>query len=64
MKTMLGPRYDDQVAAENRFLPSMLSNLLKNLKVSDSVNIAHHSEILSRKASMSLCLLSVFGKCR
>uniref|UniRef100_A0A3B5JZ23 mRNA-capping enzyme n=1 Tax=Takifugu rubripes TaxID=31033 RepID=A0A3B5JZ23_TAKRU len=33
MKTMLGPRYDDQVAAENRFHPSMLSNLLKSLKV-------------------------------
>uniref|UniRef100_A0A674MFV9 mRNA-capping enzyme n=1 Tax=Takifugu rubripes TaxID=31033 RepID=A0A674MFV9_TAKRU len=30
---MLGPRYDDQVAAENRFHPSMLSNLLKSLKV-------------------------------
>lgn len=35
MKTMLGPRYDDQVAAENRFHPSMLSNLLKSLKVRD-----------------------------
>ncbi|KAM3602318.1 uncharacterized protein V6R79_001826 [Siganus canaliculatus] len=33
MKTMLGPRYDDQVAAENRFHPSMLSNFLKSLKV-------------------------------
>lgn len=34
MKTMLGPRYDDQVAEENRFNPSMLSNYLKSLKVS------------------------------
>ncbi|XP_006792685.1 mRNA-capping enzyme [Neolamprologus brichardi] len=33
MKTMLGPRYDDQVAEENRFNPSMLSNYLKSLKV-------------------------------
>lgn len=33
MKTMLGPRYDDQVAEENRFHPSMLSNYLKSLKV-------------------------------
>ncbi|KAM9840634.1 mRNA-capping enzyme isoform 2-T2 [Aulostomus maculatus] len=33
MKTMLGPRYDDQVAEENRFHPSMLSNFLKSLKV-------------------------------
>uniref|UniRef100_A0A7N8XLK0 mRNA-capping enzyme n=1 Tax=Mastacembelus armatus TaxID=205130 RepID=A0A7N8XLK0_9TELE len=30
---MLGPRYDDQVAAEYRFHPSMLSNFLKSLKV-------------------------------
>lgn len=37
MKTMLGTRYDDQVAEENRFHPSMLSNLLKSLKVSESV---------------------------
>lgn len=35
MKTMLGPRYDDQVAEENRFHPSMLSNYLKSLKVSN-----------------------------
>ncbi|XP_070781922.1 mRNA-capping enzyme isoform X2 [Enoplosus armatus] len=33
MKTMLGPRYDDQVAEENRFHPSMLSNYLRSLKV-------------------------------
>ncbi|XP_044024265.1 mRNA-capping enzyme isoform X3 [Siniperca chuatsi] len=33
MKTMLGPRYDDQVAEENRFHPSMLSDFLKSLKV-------------------------------
>ncbi|CAJ1078249.1 interleukin-31 receptor subunit alpha-like [Xyrichtys novacula] len=33
MKTMLGPRYDEQVAEENRFHPSMLSNYLKSLKV-------------------------------
>uniref|UniRef100_A0A671XVP3 mRNA-capping enzyme n=1 Tax=Sparus aurata TaxID=8175 RepID=A0A671XVP3_SPAAU len=33
MKTMLGPRYDDQVPEENRFHPSMLSNYLKSLKV-------------------------------
>uniref|UniRef100_A0A672GMF3 mRNA-capping enzyme n=1 Tax=Salarias fasciatus TaxID=181472 RepID=A0A672GMF3_SALFA len=33
MKTMLGSRYDDQVAEENRFHPSMLSNYLKSLKV-------------------------------
>ncbi|KAM9778988.1 mRNA-capping enzyme isoform X2 [Syngnathus typhle] len=33
MKTMLGPRYDDQVAEENRFYPSMLSNYLKSLNV-------------------------------
>ncbi|XP_038032832.1 mRNA-capping enzyme isoform X2 [Anas acuta] len=33
LKTMLGPRYDDQVAEENRFHPSMLSNYLKSLKV-------------------------------
>ncbi|XP_005858454.1 PREDICTED: mRNA-capping enzyme isoform X1 [Myotis brandtii] len=30
---MLGPRYDSQVAEENRFYPSMLSNYLKSLKV-------------------------------
>lgn len=36
MKTMLGPRYDDQVAEENRFHPSMLSNYLKSLKVRNS----------------------------
>lgn len=30
---MLGPRYDEQVAEENRFHPSMLSNYLKSLKV-------------------------------
>lgn len=33
MKTMLGPKYDGQVAEENRFHPSMLSNYLKSLKV-------------------------------
>ncbi|XP_036172163.1 mRNA-capping enzyme isoform X4 [Myotis myotis] len=33
LKTMLGPRYDSQVAEENRFYPSMLSNYLKSLKV-------------------------------
>ncbi|XP_075940884.1 mRNA-capping enzyme [Anarhichas minor] len=33
MKTMLGPRYDDQVLEENRFHPSMLFNYLKSLKV-------------------------------
>nr|XP_019953048.1 PREDICTED: mRNA-capping enzyme-like [Paralichthys olivaceus] len=33
MKTMLGPRYDDQVAEGNRFHPSMLSDFLKSLKV-------------------------------
>ncbi|XP_019713397.1 mRNA-capping enzyme isoform X2 [Hippocampus comes] len=33
MKTMLGPRYDDQVAEENRFYPNMLSNYLKSLNV-------------------------------
>lgn len=43
MKTMLGPRYDDQVAEENRFHPSMLSNYLKSLKVSNSVK----SQVLS-----------------
>lgn len=37
MKTMLGPRYDDQVPEENRFHPSMLSNYLKSLKVSNCV---------------------------
>lgn len=36
MKTMLGPKYDGQVAEENRFHPSMLSNFLKSLKVSNS----------------------------
>ncbi|XP_053769602.1 mRNA-capping enzyme isoform X2 [Desmodus rotundus] len=30
---MLGPKYDSQVAEENRFHPSMLSNYLKSLKV-------------------------------
>lgn len=35
MKTMLGPRYDDQVAEENRFHPSMLLIYLKSLKVSN-----------------------------
>uniref|UniRef100_A0A8D2ZIR1 mRNA-capping enzyme n=1 Tax=Scophthalmus maximus TaxID=52904 RepID=A0A8D2ZIR1_SCOMX len=33
MKTMLGPRYDDQVAEECRFHPDMLFNFLKSLKV-------------------------------
>ena len=35
MKTMLGPKYDDKVPEENRFHPSMLSNYLKSLKVSN-----------------------------
>lgn len=48
---MLGPRYDDQVAEENRFHPSMLSNLLKSLKVSESVKTKVKSDILSRKVS-------------
>ncbi|XP_038965752.1 mRNA-capping enzyme isoform X2 [Rattus norvegicus] len=34
---MLGPRYDSQVAEENRFHPSMLSNYLKSLKVKMSL---------------------------
>ncbi|XP_007421845.1 mRNA-capping enzyme isoform X1 [Python bivittatus] len=33
LKTMLGPKYDDQVAEEYRFHPCMLSNYLKSLKV-------------------------------
>ncbi|XP_053143300.1 mRNA-capping enzyme isoform X3 [Hemicordylus capensis] len=33
LKTMLGSKYDDQVAEECRFHPSMLSNYLKSLKV-------------------------------
>ncbi|XP_018409864.1 PREDICTED: mRNA-capping enzyme isoform X2 [Nanorana parkeri] len=33
LKTMLGPKYDEQVPEENRFHPSMLSNYLKSLKV-------------------------------
>ncbi|XP_006900251.1 PREDICTED: mRNA-capping enzyme-like [Elephantulus edwardii] len=33
LKTMLGPRYDSQVAEENQFHPSMLPNYLKSLKV-------------------------------
>ncbi|KAJ8270805.1 hypothetical protein GJAV_G00119480 [Gymnothorax javanicus] len=33
MKTMLGPKYDELVPEECRFLPSMLSNYLKSLKV-------------------------------
>ncbi|XP_048350587.1 mRNA-capping enzyme isoform X1 [Sphaerodactylus townsendi] len=33
LKTMLGSKYDDQVADECRFHPSMLSNYLKSLKV-------------------------------
>lgn len=37
LKTMLGPRYDSQVAEENRFHPSMLSNYLKSLKVKMSL---------------------------
>lgn len=60
MKTMLGPRYDDQVAEENRFHPSMLSNLLKSLKVGDSVEPEVDGDILSGKASTSLCFLSLF----
>lgn len=39
MKTMLGPKYDGQVAEENRFHPSMLSNFLKSLKVSNYVKV-------------------------
>lgn len=42
MKTMLGPKYDGQVAEENRFHPSMLSNFLKSLKVSNSVTSEKH----------------------
>lgn len=45
MKTMLGPRYDDQVAEENRFHPSMLSNFLKSLKVSQLMKIVAESNI-------------------
>nr|XP_021521229.1 mRNA-capping enzyme isoform X3 [Aotus nancymaae] len=33
LKTMLGPRYDSQVAEENRFHPSMLFKLPKELRV-------------------------------
>ncbi|CAL9691834.1 unnamed protein product [Knipowitschia caucasica] len=33
MKTMLGPRYDQDVAEENRFHPGMLSNYLKSMNV-------------------------------
>ncbi|XP_058517131.1 mRNA-capping enzyme-like [Ochotona princeps] len=37
LKTMLGPRYDSQVAEENRFHPTMLSNYLKSRKVKMSL---------------------------
>ncbi|KAL1775660.1 mRNA-capping enzyme isoform X1 [Sigmodon hispidus] len=37
LKTMLSPKYDSQVAEENRFYPSMLSNYLKSLKVKMSL---------------------------
>ncbi|XP_036045734.1 mRNA-capping enzyme-like isoform X2 [Onychomys torridus] len=37
LKTMLGPRYDSQVAEENRFHPNMFSNYLKSLKVKMSL---------------------------
>ncbi|XP_015860233.1 mRNA-capping enzyme-like isoform X2 [Peromyscus maniculatus bairdii] len=37
LKTMLGPRFDSQVAEENRFHPSMFSNYLKSLKVKMSL---------------------------
>lgn len=40
MKTMLGPRYDDQVEEANRFHPSMLFNHLKSLKVGHSAPLA------------------------
>ena len=46
MKTMLGPRYDDQVPEENRFHPGMLSNFLKSLKVSNYVKTWFLSDIL------------------
>lgn len=68
MKTMLGPRYDDQVAEENRFHPSMLSNYLKSLKVSNSKKteilkepfqiaqpVSHHSFCVFLQVKM--CLL-------
>lgn len=60
MKTMLGPRYDDQVAEENRFHPSMLSNYLKSLKVSNPVksealrNILKLTKLTSRRVFFSL----------
>ncbi len=62
---MLGPRYDDQVAEENRFHPSMLSNYLKSLKVSNSVKIEVLSNILKLTnprliVSFFVCLFLVF----
>lgn len=60
MKTMLGPRYDDQVAEENRFHPSMLSNLLKSLKVSDSVKTEVHSDSLRKKKKSLNLIMSFF----
>lgn len=57
MKTMLGPRYDDQVAEENRFHPSMLSNYLKSLKVSNSVRTEVQSAELKK---ISFCFVFSF----
>lgn len=37
LKTMLGQRYDSQVAEENQFHPRMLTNYLKSLKVKMSL---------------------------
>lgn len=61
MKTMLGPRYDDQVAEENRFHPSMLSNYLKSLKVSNSVRTEVQSAEL-KKNLILFCILFLFLK--
>lgn len=58
MKTMLGPRYDDQVAEENRFHPSMLSNYLKSLKVSNYMII----EVLSNSLELIHLPHSLFFK--
>lgn len=52
MKTMLGPRYDDQVAEENRFHPSMLSNYLKSLKVSNFMVI--DTDLICQLSDMTL----------
>lgn len=62
MKTMLGPKYDGQVAEENRFHPSMLSNFLKSLKVSNTVTTVTSEKHFTTRNIFLPCPVPSLGK--